>query len=181
MGSLKNNAFQYLMFRLIEWYKESYKTSSQPNDLSVLKSLKLLFFVSAVDTKIDKKNTLLDNNLFDKFVAMPFGHVESEIYTSIKNNEFEQVEITNKLTTLKGNIEDLKTPKHIADLIDSSINSLKKINPRLINSSAFDLVELSHSWYSWKFYYKKATNASKHRESIPVKVIKSEVKNFHLS
>ena len=49
-------AFEYVVYKLNEWYKENNPT--QENDLSILKAMKLLFFVSGVD---------IANNLFDTF------------------------------------------------------------------------------------------------------------------
>ena len=42
-------AFEYILYKLNEWYKENNPT--QENDLSILKAMKLLFFVSGVDTE----------------------------------------------------------------------------------------------------------------------------------
>src|SRR6218665_1686180 len=75
--------FEYVLHKLLEWHHE--KTGrEEPNDLGVLKSIKLLFFVSAAKTSIGNDNSLLDL-VFDKFSAMPYGHVESEVYSEIVN------------------------------------------------------------------------------------------------
>ena len=93
----KKQAFEYLVFKLVKWYKSNH--NSNINDLSILKVLKLTFFVSAVGTTRDTKDTLLDN-VFDNYFAMPYGHVESDIYNSIKLEEFINISINNSKTEI---------------------------------------------------------------------------------
>ena len=65
-------AFEYILYKLNEWYKENNPT--QENDLSILKAMKLLFFVSVVDTEKHLLST------FDNFQAWQYGHVEADVY-----------------------------------------------------------------------------------------------------
>lgn len=175
-NTLKINAFEYVLFKLDEWYKENHPNSNE-NDISVLKALKLLFFLSAVDSQKDSNDTLLDV-VFDNYVAMPYGHVESDVYTNIKLKSHSNISIDNKKTTINKviNLEIGTKTK-----IDNSVKKLKSINNDLINMSAFDLVELSHSWYSWKYYYAKAKRNNTFKEPIPNEIIKSENKIFFIN
>lgn len=79
----KTLAFDYFVYQLLNWYKEAYGENIVENDLSILKVLKLLFFMTAIGAKKEDDDSLLDNT-FDKFYAMPYGHVEGDIYDSIK-------------------------------------------------------------------------------------------------
>ncbi len=178
-NELKIKAFEYVLYKLDEWYKEK-NTSSTHNDISVLKGLKLLFFVSAVDSKKDSDETLLDV-VFNNFVAMPYGHVESDVYSNIKSNSHKSIVIDNNKTTISNSTKILELDNNIKTKIDNSINKLKGINADLINMSAFNLVELSHSWYSWKFYFAKAKRNNTNKESIPNEIIKSEEKFFFIN
>ena len=54
-------AFQYILYKLNEWYKDN--NGEKENDLSILKAMKLLFFVSGVDTEKHLLST------FDNFQA----------------------------------------------------------------------------------------------------------------
>lgn len=172
----KNLAFEYFVSKLLVWYQEVNGDNGN-NDLSTLKVLKLLFFASAVGTEKGQEDTLLDTT-FDKFYAMPYGHVESEIYKTIRNNELPNLEINNSSSTFRNTVDypncDLKTK------IDSSIEELKQENIDLISMSPFELVELSHTWYSWKFYFNKAKRNGSYSELIPTEIIKSEQKFFCL-
>jgi uncharacterized phage-associated protein len=172
----KVKGFEYLLTQLVNWHSEA--TGKKNNDISVLKALKLLFFVSAVNANKDSTHDLIDE-VFDNFVAMPYGHVESDVYNAIKGLEVKNVEITNREAKIL-HPERITLTKSHKDLIDSAITSLKEVNPYLITLPSFDLVELSHNWYSWQYYYNKAKEEHKLSSEIPTKVIKEEEKIFQL-
>lgn len=178
-NKLKIEAFEYVLYKLDEWFIEK-NTSPAVNDISILKALKLLFFVSAVDSLKDSQNTLLDV-VFDNFVAMPYGHVESDVYSNIKNNSHGNIIIDNKTLFISDASKIQAINTDIKSKIDNSIIKLKHINSELINMSAFDLVELSHSWYSWRFYFAKAKKNNTNKESIPKEIIKCEEKIFFIN
>lgn len=177
MNLPKISAFEYLLFKLVEWHKEV--TGSDENDISVLKALKLLFFVSAVGTTKDSESTLMDD-LFQNFVAMPYGHVESEIYDYIKNGSLSNVIIDNSTTIIKDSFDINNIDKEIRSRIDEALFKLKSINKDLIKYSSFDLVDLSHSWYSWQFNYREARNKGNKSQRIEVLDIMSEEKIYQL-
>ena len=179
-NELKINAFEYVLYKLDEWYKEKNTSSEEHNDISILKALKLLFFISAVDSRKDSDETLLDV-VFNNFVAMPYGHVESDVYSNIKNNSHNNITIDNNKATITNLDKILELKADVKTKIDNSIIKLKGINAELINMSAFELVELSHSWYSWKIYFAKAKRNNTNRESIPNEIIKSEEKIFFIN
>ncbi len=173
-------AFEYVVFKLIDWYKsfngvERDVDFNSDNDFSKLKVFKLHFFTSAIKSD---SNQLL--SVFNNFYAMPFGHVESDIYDYI--NELERFEIDVKATKIKGPYLDIlhksfsELDGDIKSEIDEAIDVLFGRNNELINLSAMDLVELSHQWYSWKFTFDKAQSDGKFSERILPELIKSEYK-----
>lgn len=172
----KNQAFEYYVIKLLEWYNEV-SSNNKSNDLSTLKVLKLLFFGAAMSAKEKMSETLLDSP-FNTFYAMPYGHVESEIYASIKRREFTNLDINNSGSNIDLN---LNYPEgDIKNKIDKSIQNLKEANPKLILMTPFELVELSHRWYSWQFYFNKAKQNGSYSELIPAQMIKLEQKFFSL-
>lgn len=173
----KIDAFEYLVYQLQLWHSK--ESDSNQNDLSVLKVLKLLFFVSAVDTKQDSKNTLLDN-VFDNFVAMPYGHVESDVYRHIKQKSHANININNTCSIIKDSFNVENIDADIRSSIDNSLIKIKKINPNIIKYSSFDLVDLSHEWYSWQYFYNEAVSEGVFSKAIPVEEIKSEEKIYQL-
>lgn len=178
-ADIKIQAFEYVLFKLDEWYKEI-NPSAKNNDISVLKALKLLFFVSAVGTVKDSKNTLLDSP-FNNFVAMPYGHVESDIYAAIKSEtQFQNVSINSEDTKLE-DIESIINFKFESKRnVDNSIEKLKSINKNLVNLSSFELVELSHRWFSWQKNYQIAKESGRFSSPIETSEIKSEDKIYQL-
>ena len=149
----KITAFEYVLYKLNEWYKGNNPT--QENDLSILKAMKLLFFVSGVD---------IANNLFgtfNRFQAWQYGHVEADLYNqySQKKGNFNYLEISREKTILKLSltefIESISLPDKLKSKIDKDIEELKKKNNELINYPAFELVNLSHAYHSWDIYYNK--------------------------
>ena len=178
-AEVKIHAFEYVLSKLVAWYKDVYNSTEESNDISTIKALKLLFFISAVNADKDSEDTLLDC-IFDNFVAMPYGHVESDVYSSMKSKEHLNISIDNNSSFIleSYNSDTLDAINKIK--IDSSISKLRGINNNLIKMSPFDLVELSHSWYSWKFYFEKAKRKGSNSEIIPSEIIKSEQKFFYL-
>ena len=149
----KITAFEYVLYKLNEWYKGNNPT--QENDLSILKAMKLLFFVSGVD---------IANNLFgtfNRFQAWQYGHVEADLYNqySQKKGDFNYLEISRERTVLKEKafimLNESNFPKELKSKIDDDIEKLKEKNKELINYPAFELVNLSHAYHSWDIYYNK--------------------------
>ena len=167
----------FVIRSLLKWHDDFCKKES--NDLSTLKVLKLIFFVTAVDTNSDSQESLLDT-VFDKFYAMPYGHVESDVYSIIKESMIEGLSINNKNTTVYSSTSYNSLDENISDKINISINKLKHLNPHLIELTSFDLVELSHSWYSWQYYYSLAQKQGLNSLEIDNSVIKGEDKIFAL-
>lgn len=101
--SPKEKAFECFVLGIIKWWSEKNpKKEWEQNDLSTLKILKLLFFASAVGSNSKGGDGLL--KIFDNWVAMPYGHIEKDIYDLIrhKKGEFSFFIISDKRMILKG-------------------------------------------------------------------------------
>jgi uncharacterized phage-associated protein len=184
-NEFKIRAFEYVVQGLANWFKECSHISdnrsfNNNNDLNKLKILKLHFFVTAAKSD---DNQLL--NVFNNFSAMPYGHVESDIYNAL--DSLERYDISNYRLTIKDDYLDTLSQSFdsleswIKDEIDASIKVLRKINNIIILYTAFQLVELSHSWFSWKSMFAIARSHNKLSESIPSRIIREENKNFRLA
>lgn len=85
--------FEYLCSLLYKWYAQVYGDATK-NDLGQLKTLMLLFFISAYSVRgkedgaphSDESMGLL--SIFDNFVAMPFGPIEYDVYKNITMNTY---------------------------------------------------------------------------------------------
>ena len=178
----KKQAFEYFVYQLQKWYMEKY-ASFENNDFSILKVLKLLFFCSAIEAEKDKDDTLLDL-AFDNFYAMPYGHVESDVYNAIRGGELSFFRIDRDQTILTpSNIDDNNFSDLSNDIktkIDSSFKKLLEKNEKVLEMLPLDLVLLSHNWYSWRYFYNKAKEKGVYSEKIPNSVIKLENKVLYL-
>ncbi|CAI2766139.1 type II toxin-antitoxin system antitoxin SocA domain-containing protein [Flavobacterium collinsii] len=178
----KTQAFEFVVFKLINWYKlqNSIIDDTQfnlKNDLNKLKVIKLHFFVSAVNSKT---NSLL--TVFNNFYAMPYGHVESDIYSNWNKFEFYRIENKN-LTILRLNLSenDFALSEKLKSEVSEAIDNLTKINSDLINYNSLQLVELSHKWFSWRSMFSYAKSNYRYSEYIPSNLIIEENKTFELS
>lgn len=175
----KLKAFEYICSLFYGWYYEveSKKMGTNrfngENDLSKLKTMKLLFFISAVEASASKEGLL---DIFDSFYAMPYGHVESEIYKNLDRLQYIQLDYKSMQTTPQFTASENIANK---ERIDSSFQSLKSKNPKLISMRPFELVDLSHKWFSWQYFFRIAQNKGKYSSKIPIEFIQNEKKIFH--
>ncbi|MBC3538743.1 hypothetical protein ACFSC6_20050 [Rufibacter sediminis] len=175
----KVRGFEYVIHQLKNWHDTVYEHHPVENDLSKLKVIKLHFFISAVCAGSD--DDLL--NFFDCFYAMPYGHVEGEVYSNL--DKMEAFKLTERRLEIRENFNKDEYFKlidiGIKNKIDNSIAKLKEININLVKYVAMDLVELSHNWYSWRAMYNLARSFNKQSIAIPVEVIRNEPKIYSLA
>lgn len=168
---MKNQIFEYFIFKTLIHLRDNQKN----NDLSVLKCVKLLFFFSTVEE--ENGDSLIDR--FDSMYAMPLGHVETEIYDAMKANSFENFSFTKQHTTLKKpTIHSNSFNPAVVSLVERKFELLLKKNPNILFMPAYDLVELSHQWFSWRYYFEQAKAQHKLSMKIPTQVIKNEYKVY---
>ena len=175
----KKLAFDYFIHSLIEFYKKHLSMSENEamSQIDRLRAMKLLFFVCANDSKKDDPGLLAT---FNNFCAMPFGHVESNIYDAIAKDELSYYCI-GKATTKKSASDFASLNTEMKGQIDSAIDALLFENSHLLTLPSFSLVDLSHEWYSWKSTYQMARSIN--RSSLPIgnKVIQIEPKFYKLN
>lgn len=171
--------FDYFILRLIKKKSGSDMTNNIYNPKSdspalycfnKLKLLKLLFLVASI--KDSSNNDLLE--IFNRFYAMPYGPVESDIYENINN--IPNFYVLNNRIEVK---PDYNFTYNINDSIFSRINTaielLDQRNSHLIDMSAFDLVELTHKADSWKIVYSNALRLNKNSQLMPIDIIRKTI------
>jgi hypothetical protein len=172
----KQDVFEYFLFKLIGWHCEENRISLQEfndhntNDFSKLKIIKLHFFACSTNSQA------LD--YFNNFYAMPYGHVESTVYSGLNELNFFSVD------NFKLTINNLNPVFAIGDektsLVDNSVNILREKNPEILALPPFDLVELSHKWFSWQYTFNEARKEYSYSKWISPELIKSEAKFYSL-
>lgn len=171
--------FKNVVFQLRNWYIESSGINEEEfntnNDFNILKLIKLHFFVVAINS--DKNQMLLDKN---EFWAMPYGPVETTVYTKIRSNKnFDSFILSNNNIHFVNN--DLPIiHSDLSQAIMDSINLLKVLEPRLIFADAGTLVDLTHTWNCWKRNYNIARIKGNYSEKIPQEDIVSDTKIINI-
>ena len=100
-NSKKQQYFEYVVLQLADWWiKSNPNKSFEENDLGRLKIYKLLFFISSCKTNAGDDGLL---NIFNNWVATPYGHVELDIQNIDKylKGEFDKFTITNSKLIIK--------------------------------------------------------------------------------
>lgn len=169
---------KYILYKFSIWYGEIYGENDN-NDLSILKSLKLIFLLATINSNKENEN-LLDMGF--EFTAMPYGPVEKEIYDSYKNGLLEDVINKNgiKIDNLIDIINNNSLNEKDKTVIDNNLILLKSYNYYLISKSASYLVDLTHKFSSWKKNYKLATSAGKYSHDIPKTDIQKDLLHYSL-
>lgn len=146
----KISLFEYIVYRLVEWYKEIVSDNQENIDrhFSRLTTLKLLFFVSSIKDRQNNKDLL---NIFNQFYAMQYGPVEAEVYTAIVHNRTTRYTLgTRKLIKSMSNPDFTNLDSAIIADVNNAIDLLRKKNPNIISYSASRLINISHKWDAWK-------------------------------
>ena len=169
---MKYDCFEVILDVLFQKEKPNIK------DFTTLKVLKLLFFISCISSQFSKDKNLL--NIFNRFVAMPYGPVESDIYNKIQADELKKYRLTTNECIIKDNSASLNVDESTRHLIKQSITKLIAVNPNILSYSAFQLVDLSHKWSCWQICFKVAKDNNKSSIIMPINVIESSTKYYNL-
>lgn len=168
---LKNKAFEYIMYKMVEWHIElnrlrSELTFNRQNDFEKNKLMLLPFFI--VMANKDRKTLL---SLFDNFIAAEEGIFDEDLYeypfgpnfltlSLLKEKYAQSLEIeqnerlagyvlvfeTRKVSLTKKDFNMENVPY---DLIDSSIDYIKKCNKHFVNLDRYDLSSYSRGHTCW--------------------------------
>lgn len=168
-NQLTNQVTNYILSKLSEWHNDI--SGKVENDLSILKTLKLLFLLCTVNN--DKEGENLLDLYYNDFVAMPLGPVSLFTY-----NYFLESDFINK-RGLKSNLlnfDDFNN-KHV---IDDCLIELKCKNKNLIMYSASQLVDLTHKYSCWINNYNKGRGINSLRQPISNDEIKNDEKFYYI-
>ena len=167
-----------IKIKCVEYFIDCLHSNERKNVFSFtpLKIIKLLFFTTAASIEIDPQKNLL--TIFDNFVAMPYGPVESDIYNSITQNTLNKYFISIDGCKIKDPSMELNIHQEAKDLINKSIDKLKEKNNEIFNYTPVELVDISHKWSCWKNSYEIALQFNKNSYSIPSESIKKSIKYY---
>lgn len=165
--------FEYLIYCLIEWYKDAVSNNRHLNKhFSRLTALKLLFFVSTIKGTENGNKDLLD--IFDKFYAMQYGPVEIEIYTAIVEGRTQLYKFGVHELIVNSQDNTIFDSLNVQDKsrIDKAIMLLKNRNPKIISYPASILIDISHKWAAWQNAMSIASMLGRRCEDMPINSIR---------
>lgn len=179
----KIDIFEYIIYKLLEWYKLN-NPDKLNNNFTILKVIKLHFFVVAGKLKHDSDYKLLD--IFNNWYALPLGPIEYDVNDYFINGKLNYYNINNHETKLKDNINiddlinsiDTTIKKDIGESI-SYIKEKSKYN-ELVDLPQFDLIDLSKTWYCWKKPFSIAKSDGRLSEKIDSNIIRMDDKNYQI-
>lgn len=177
------NIFENIVFELRNWYINKKGVSidlfNDFNDFTILKIIKLHFFVVAINS--ENQSDLLHKNTF---YAMPYGPVETNVYDFYKANNgnfHERFTISNEKIIFTQRAISPEINPTLKEQILNSIEKLEELEPNLILAGAGSLVELTHTWNSWKKYYSLAKSKESYSELMPNEEIIRDKKIVNLN
>ncbi|WP_276912014.1 type II toxin-antitoxin system antitoxin SocA domain-containing protein [Hallella colorans] len=165
----KKAYFEYLIDSLIQRNNCSFA------GFTTLKLIKLLFLVVGVSSTEQERGL---TTIFDKFVAMPYGPVESDIYNFIQNNALTKYSITSSQCKIKNVNTNTNLHDNQRQAIDNAIDLLLEKNPRILQCQPFELVDITHKWSCWRICYNWALENRKKSIGIPSRMIQNSVKYY---
>lgn len=173
MKTEKTLLFEFLVYRLIEWYTDYVPNRQNKNQhFTRLTVLKLLFFVSTVKDTENNNSDLLD--IFDNYCAMQYGPVEIDIYTAIVTNNtrlyqfgvHELVQTTSDFSIFDSLDQEYKSR------VDRAISLLKAKNLKIISYPASLLIDISHKWDAWQDAMSIASMLGRRSENMSINSIR---------
>lgn len=158
----KIKQFEYLIYKLLDWHFK--ETGIQDHGFDKLKVFKLLFFVTVVNSTRNDKSLL---KYFNSFYAYPYGPVEQEIYLNLHELVYYKFE-KNQLIPIKTIDNEFlnQVDSNFKEILEKSLNKIRQINSKLVLYNPFKLVDISHQWSSWIYYYQKS-KSNRSPELIP--------------
>ena len=160
--------FEYLVDQL------SLRNNDGLDGFTTLKLIKLLFLVVGVSSNEDEEGL---TRIFNRFSAMPYGPVESDIYTAIQTNKLNKYYIDSSSCTIKEDCNINPQGKNRQEINDA-IEQLLIKNPKILQSQPFELVDITHKWSCWRTCYNIALSNNKHSIDMPARMIQKSVKYY---
>jgi len=178
--------FEYFLYQMLSTFDiKNYRNENGyiNADIGMLKAQKLLFFTCSLSAiNFEKENTDLFD-FFDKFYAMPFGHVESEVYSypsqnfiyfNFSRNSISQIKFYKETDFI---VEPHKNRKELfKKILIQTFSDFKIEISNLFDDSNYEIVEKSHRLTSWRNYYDIALSKNKNSEFIPIDFLRRESK-----
>lgn len=165
----KIDVFKNIVYQIKEWHKAKCKSGEK---LHTLKLIKLFFFIVSVSPKLIQ---------FFSFHCMPYGHFDRDLWDMLKKGyDFGFFTIDSGNVVFKDSDPYFFISYDINNEILKSIEFIEKQEPKFIQATSFDLVDLNRQWFCFKNYYKKAEQDKTYISKVSNEVILKEDKYFYI-
>lgn len=123
------------------------------------------------------ENKLL-TEVFNKFVARPFGPVESDVCEFIASDILSKYTFINSTCKIKNDSINLDLDDYSKRLIDEAVNLLIEKNPNILYYQPTHLVDIVQKWSCWKICYDVALTNGNFNIIIPPRMIRNSIKYY---
>lgn len=165
----KSLFFEYFVDALIR------KNNNKTDTFTAPKLIRLLFLtVGLFSTDENKQLT----EIFNKFVAKPFGPVEEDVCEFIAADILSKYSITNSSCNIKNDSVSIDLDNDSKQVVDEAINLLLEKNPNILYYQPTKLVDIVQKWSCWKICYDVALTNGNFNIIIPTKMIRNSVKYY---
>ncbi len=161
--------FEYFVDALIR------KNNNKTDTLTPHKIIRLLFLT--VGLYSTDENELL-TKVFNKFVAKPFGPVESDVCEFIESDILSKYTFINSTCEIKNDSINIDLDAYSKQVVDDAVNLLLEKNPNILYYLPTHLVDIVQKWSCWKICYDVALTNGDFNIIIPPKMIRNSVKYY---
>lgn len=161
--------FEYFVDALIR------KNNNKTDTLTTQKIIRLLFLTVGLYSTDENK---LLTEVFNKFVARPFGPVEEDVCEFIAADILSKYSFTNSTCNIKNDGINIELDNDSKRVVDDAINLLLEKNPEILSYQPTELVDIVQKWSCWKICYDIALTNGNFNIIIPSRLIRNSVKYY---
>lgn len=161
--------FEYFVDALIR------KNNNKTDTITAPKIIRLLFLTVGLYSTYENK---LLTEVFNKFVARPFGPVETDVCELIAEDILTKYTINNTGCYIKNDSININLEDDSKRVVDDAVNLLIENNPNILNYQPTHLVDIVQKWSCWKICYDVALTNGNFNIIIPPKMIRNSIKYY---
>ena len=165
----KSLFFEYFVDALIR------KNNNKTDTLTPQKIIRLLFLTGALYSTDENKQL---TEIFNKFVAKPFGPAEEDVCEFIAADILSKYTINKSGCYIKNDSISINLDNDSKKVVDDAVNLLLEKNPNIIDYQPTKLVDIVQKWSCWKLCYDIALTNGNFNIIIPSRMIRNSIKYY---
>lgn len=161
--------FEYFVDALVR------RNNNKTDTFTPQKIIRLLFLTVGLYSTDENKHL---TKVFNKFVAKPFGPVESDVCEFIETDILSKYTFINSTCEIKNDSINIDLDDYSKRLIDEAVNLLIENNPNILYYLPTHLVDIVQKWSCWKICYDIALTNGNFNIIIPPRMIRNSIKYY---